>query len=105
MKRPLQLCIIGAAVCVITTLHLTRALNLQGDDAMSTAITRNASPPSPEMGTLRDEQDEVHSVVVDMPHVISLAYADPDTWGSLPAWTEPDDQPPATPALQVAMAD
>ena len=83
MKRPLQLCLIGAAVPLIATLHLPRALNLEGDGAMSTAIT-NASPPSPEMATLRDVQDEVHSVVVDMPQVISLAYADPETWGSLP---------------------
>ena len=105
MKRPLQLCLIGAAVSLIATLHLPRALNLEGDGAMSTAITRNASPPSPEMATLRDVQDEVHSVVVDMPQVISLAYADPETWGSLPTWTEPDDQPPATPVLQVAMTD
>ena len=72
MKRPLQLCLIGAAVPLIATLHLPRALNLEGDGAMSTAIT-NASPPSPEMATLRDVQDEVHSVVVDMRQVISLA--------------------------------
>ena len=72
---------------------------------MSTAITRDASPPPPEMATLGDVQDEVHSVVVDMPQVISLAYADPETWSSLPTWTEPDDQPPATLVLQVAMTN
>jgi hypothetical protein len=105
MRRPLQLCLIGAAISVIATLHLTRAINLDGDDAVSTAITRNASHPSPEMATLRDMQDEVHSVVVEMPQVISLAYADPETWGTLPTWTEPDDQPPSTPVLQVATTD
>ena len=70
---------------------------------MSTAITRDASPPSPEMATLGDVQDEVHSVVVDMPQVLSLAYADPETWGR--STSEPDDQPPATPVLQVATTD
>jgi hypothetical protein len=100
MKRPVQLCLIGAAVSLIATLHLPRALNREG-----TAITGDASPPSPEMATLRDVQDEVHSVVVEMPQVISLAYADPETWCNLPTWTELDDQPPSIPVLQVATTD
>lgn len=50
------------------------------------------------------EQDEVHAVVVDMPKVISLSFASPDTWGGLPMSIEPSDQLPATgPAQQLAM--
>jgi hypothetical protein len=111
MKRVLMsLCLTGAAVSAPTTLHLALALNLEGDDAMSTAITRNVSPSSPtclqstEIVAPQAEQDEVHSVVVDMPQIISLTYASPETWGSLPASVRPYEQPPATPMLQVAMS-
>jgi hypothetical protein len=111
MKRVLvPLCLIGVAFSASTTLHLTPVLSLEGDDAIGTAITGNASFSSPTcvqsaaIATLQAEQDEVHSVVVDMPQVISLAYADPETWGSLPNWAPPDEPPPATPVLQVAMS-
>jgi hypothetical protein len=48
------------------------------------------------------EQDEVHAVVVDMPEVMSLEYASPETWGNLPMPVQPYDQPSATPVFQLA---
>jgi hypothetical protein len=81
----LSLCLIGATVSAPT--------NLGAGD--SKAIARDVSPSSPtwvqstEILALQSEQDEVHSVVVDMPQVISLTYASPETWGSLPAWVWP----------------
>jgi hypothetical protein len=78
MKRVLlPLCLIGIAVSGPATLHL------EGDGAMSMAIAGNVSFPvstcvqSTEIVTLQGEQDEVHSVVVDMPQVISLKYVLP----------------------------
>jgi hypothetical protein len=111
MKRVLLSLLIGAAVSATpTTLHLTRALNLEGDDAMSMAITRNGSPSSPtcvqstEMMTPQADQNEVHSVVVDMPQVISLTYAAPETWGDLPMPVRPYEQPPERgPVTQLTM--
>ena len=104
MKRVLlPLCPIGIAVSAPATLHL------EGDGAMSMAIAGNVSFPvstcvqSTEIVTLQGEQDEVHSVVVDMPQVISLKYASPETWDELPT-VQPYEQPPATPVLQVAMS-
>ena len=105
MKRVLlSLCLIGAVVYVPTTLHLTRASNLDAD-AMKKAITRNVSPSSPTIIVdLQSEPGEVHSVVVDMPQVISLSYASPETWGSLPTTVRPYEQPPATGSVpQLAM--
>jgi hypothetical protein len=111
MKRVLlSLCLTAAVVSAPATLHIALASNLEGDDATSTAITRNVSPSSPtrlqltEIVALQAEKDEVHSVVVDMPQVISLTYAFPETWGSLPTSVRPYEQPPATPMLQVAMS-
>jgi hypothetical protein len=75
----------------------------------------NATSPlqSTETVALQSEQEEVHSVVVDMPQVMSLAYASPETWGSLPTSVRqyeqpmlqlsPYEQPPAAPMLQLAM--
>ncbi len=42
------------------------------------------------------EQVEVHSVVVDMPQVISLSLASPDSWGTLPSPVWMEDHPLAT---------
>jgi hypothetical protein len=52
------------------------------------------------------EQDEVHAAVVDMPKIISLSYASPDTWGDLPMSVRPyDDLPSAIgPAQQLALS-
>jgi hypothetical protein len=91
--------------------HLSGAQrwHLEGDGAMSMAIAGNVSFPVStcvqltEIVTLQGEQDEVHSVVVDMPQVISLEYASPETWDELPM-VQPYEQPPATPVLQVAMS-
>ena len=71
---------------------------------MSIAIIRNAlsAPLQREIAALPCEQDEVYAVVVEMPEVISLAYASPETWGSLPMPAEPYEQPPATPGFQLA---
>jgi hypothetical protein len=84
MKRALlSLCLSGAVVSAPTVLDFSPVQNLHGSDAISIAATRNAtSPPqSTETVALQSEQDEVHSVVVDMPQVISLAYASPETLG------------------------
>jgi hypothetical protein len=106
MKRVLlSLCLIGAVVYVPTTLHFTRASSLGADDAMKKAITRNVSPASSTIIVgLQSEPGVVHSVVVDMPQVISLSYASPETWGSLPTTVRPYEQPPATgPVRELAM--
>jgi hypothetical protein len=102
----LSLCLTAAAVSAPTALDLTRALSPEGDDAMSTWTVCSSSRPcaqSTEIVALQSERDEVHSVVVDMPQVISLAYASPETWGSLPTSVRPYEQPSATPMLQLAM--
>ena len=107
MKRVLLLlCLIGAVGSTSTTLHRIGALNLQADDAMSKATSSShPSVQSTEIVDLQSEQDEVHAVVVDMPRVISLSYASPDTWGDLPMSDRPYEQPPATgPAQQLAMS-
>ena len=96
----LALCLSGAIVSAPTALDFTPELNVHDDDVVS------ASPSSPLQATeivgLPSEQDEVHAVVVDTPQVISLAYASPETWGSLPIPVEPYEQPAATPGFQLA---
>jgi hypothetical protein len=98
MKRVLLLlCLIGAAVSPSTTPTIT--FNVADDDAMSKATL--LSHPCVQS----TEQDEVHAVVVDMPKVISLSFASPDTWDDLPMSVRPHDQPPATgQAQQLAMS-
>jgi hypothetical protein len=94
----LALCLIGAAV-PSTTLPIAHAFDLEAEDVMSSATL--LSPPCVQS----TEQDEVHAVVVDMPKVISLSYASPDTWDELPMSDPPYEQPPATgPAQQLAMS-
>jgi hypothetical protein len=105
MKRVLlSLCLSGAVVSAPTALDFTPALNIHGDDVMSIAIIRNAlsAPLQREIAALPCEQDEVYAVVVEMPEVISLAYASPETWGNLPVPVQPYEQPPATPVFQLA---
>ena len=89
-----------APVCAHTNrLLITPASNLGAGDVMS-----HATPLSRPCVQSR-EQDEVHAVVVDMPKVISLSYASPDTWDELPMSVPPYEQPPATgPAHQLAMS-
>ena len=94
MKRMLLALLIGAAL-PSTTLPIAHAFDLEADDVMSKAAPCVQST----------EQDEVHAVVVDMPKVISLSYASPDTWDELPMAISPYEQPPATgPAQQLAMS-
>ena len=111
MKRMLiSLCLSGAVISPPTALDFSPAPNLHGDDVIddviSVAIIGYGSSSSPlqstEIVALPCEQDEVHAVVVDMPQVISLAYASPETWGSLSMPVEPYEQPPATPGFQLA---
>jgi hypothetical protein len=114
MKRALlSLCLSGAVVSAPTALDFTPAPNLHDSDAISIVAPRNTisivaprnttSPlQSTETVALQSEQNEVHSVVVDMPQVISLAYASPETWGSLPTSVPQYEEPPATPTLQLA---
>jgi hypothetical protein len=96
MKRVLLLfALIGVAV----SLPITHAFNAEAEDAMSNATL--SSHPCVQS----TEPDEVHAVVVDMPKIISLSHASPDTWGDLPMSVQPYDQPPATsPAQQLAMS-
>jgi hypothetical protein len=91
----LALCLSGAVISAPTALDFTPAPNIHGDDAVTPL-------QSTEIVARLFEQDEVHAVVVDMPQVISLTYASPETWGSLPMPVEPYDQPPATPVFQLA---
>ncbi len=47
------------------------------------------------MVVLQSERgDEVHSVIVDRPQVVSLDFASPDTWDRLPTEAQPDRQRP-----------
>src|SRR5262245_52462174 len=81
MKRVLiSLCLSGAVVSAPTGLDWPRAQSPKCEDTMVISTTRI----SPETVAFRSEQNEVHSVVVEMPQEISLAYADPKTWGDLP---------------------
>lgn len=78
MKRALPaLWLLGA---IVYTTH--------GADAQS--VEKASSQVSP----------EVHSVVVDAPQVISLSYASPEAWSSLPSVLKPDEPPPPGPAVQ-----
>src|SRR6476619_779547 len=75
----LSFCPIAAAISALTTRHLTRVSNLEGNVAMGTDCT-----PSTEIVVLASDQHEVHAVVVDIPERASLSYASPETWGTLP---------------------
>jgi hypothetical protein len=99
----LSFCLTTAALCPLTPVHFTRALSLEGDISMGTAISASNSAPSTERVVLPSDQHEVHAVVVDMPQRASLAHASPETWGTLPRSDPPYEQPPATPMLQLAM--
>jgi hypothetical protein len=99
MKRMLiSLCLSGAVVSALIALDWPRAQSPRSEDAIviSTAV-------SPETVAFRSEQNEFHSVVVEMAQEISLAYADPKTWGDLPMPLQPYEQPTATPVFQFAM--
>jgi hypothetical protein len=106
----LSLCLTLATASAPTALYLTRgftpALSPEGDDAMSAWTVCSSSrtcAQSTEIVAPRSKRDEVHSVVVDMPQVISLAYASPETWDGLPTCIRRYEQPPATPMLRFAM--
>ena len=93
MKRALlSLCLSGAVLSAPTPLDFTPAQNLHGSDS-GNAMNATSPLQSTETVALQSEQEEVHSVVVDMPQVMSLAYASPETWGSLPASVRQYEQP------------
>ena len=94
----LSFCLIAAAISALTTRHLTRVSNLEGNVAMGTDCS-----PSTEIVVLASDQHEVHAVVVDIPERASLSHASPDTWDTLPKSDPPYEQSPATTVLQVAM--
>jgi hypothetical protein len=100
MKRlmlMLLLCLIGAAAINSTAL----ACDYTAGKASS---LRHSCIRSTEIMDPEPSQDQVHAVVVDMPAVISLAYASPETWGDLPTAVLPYEQPSVTvPAQQLAM--
>ena len=58
--------------------------------------TNVASAQSLEAASIKSVQSEVHSVVVDMPRVISLPPASPEAWDTLPSSVQLDEQLPAT---------
>ena len=64
------------------------------------AIGYSPTAVSSEAASTKSEQAEVHSVVVDMPQVISLPPASPEAWDSfwdtLPPPVQLDEQSPAT---------
>ena len=104
----LSFCLTTAALSPPTPVHFTRALSLDGDVAMRTAIPSTNCTPSSEIVALPSEEHEVHAVVVDMPQQASLSHASPETWGTLPMSDppyeqSPYEQSPATTVLQVAM--
>jgi len=56
------------------------------------AIGASAQPG--ETVPIQSKQAEIHSVVVDMPQIIDLSRASPDSWASLPP-IRTEDRPPA----------
>jgi hypothetical protein len=56
--------------------------------------TIGASAKPLETASIQSKQAEVHSVVVDMPEVIDLSKASPDSWATLPP-VRTEDRPPA----------
>ena len=56
--------------------------------------TIGASAQPGETVSIQSKQAEVHSVVVDMPQVIDLSRASPDSWATLPP-VRTEDRPPA----------
>jgi uncharacterized protein YgiM (DUF1202 family) len=58
--------------------------------------TNGASAQPVETASIQSERVEVHSVVVDTPQVISLSYASPEAWVTLPPPVQLDEQRPAT---------
>jgi len=56
--------------------------------------TIGASAQPGETASIQSKQAEIHSVVVDMPQVIDLSRASPDSWASLPP-IGTEDRPPA----------
>jgi hypothetical protein len=100
----LSFCLTTAALSAPTPVHFTRALCLDGDVAMGTAISSTLNfTPSTETLVVPSDQYEVHAVVVDMPQRASLAHASPETWDTLPMSDPPYEQSPATTVLQVAL--
>jgi hypothetical protein len=73
----LSLCLIGAVVCPSVARHVV------------SAPPRYVQPQHP-VALKSQPGNEVHSVVVDMPHVGSLEFASPDTWYRLPKESLPD---------------
>jgi hypothetical protein len=59
--------------------------------------------PSTEIVVAPTNRREVHAVVVDMPQRASLEYASPESWGTLPTFDPPYEEPPTKPVLQVAL--
>ena len=78
MKRLLLALWLIGAVYAATTLH--------GASAQSVGIA----------SIQFEHAEEVHSVVVDTPQIISLSHAAPETWDTLPASVQPDELPPVT---------
>jgi len=56
--------------------------------------TIGASAQPGETASIQSNQAEIHSVVVDMPQIIDLSRASPDSWASLPP-IRTEDRPPA----------
>lgn len=74
---------------------LLLALCLLGAIVLAYA-TGGASAQSVETVVIQSKRAELHSVVVDMPQVIDLSGASPDSWATLPPPVGTEDQVPAT---------
>jgi hypothetical protein len=48
----------------------------------------------PALSGASEQGNEVHAAVVDIPDVIDMSHASPDTWQTLPPPKEFDDDPP-----------
>jgi hypothetical protein len=94
MKHVLVFSLTLAAVFVPTTPYLNPV-----DVAMRTAN----SIPSTEIVVATTDWHQVHAVVVGMPQRASLEYASPESWGALPTFDPPNEEPPTKPVLQVAL--
>ena len=100
MKRLLLLLwLTGAVLSAPTALDPTCTSKPESEDVTSTWTVTPSSSPCVQSTEIIALQSEIHSVVVDMPQVISLTYASPETWGSLPTSVEEYDPSPTTPVF------
>jgi hypothetical protein len=98
MRRSLAFSLTSAVVCSATS-YFAYAVELSPDHAR---ISPSCSPgcADGDIALIRSKQaEEVHSVIVDMPLVPSLAHASPENWADLPSVQLDEQIPDGSPEL------